>query len=152
MVVVSEVKHGFGFRGVFTSWSRLSVIHPVQTKDKLIRVSHSRIFTKRLELWRLKQNSQAESGTIGRTTQDVSVYAQQGFITVPVSEFVRKLLQHLYSLSVILQLGLHQRRELAHLLDLHTQTNQIKFTWFQLLCFASLPIGEHKQLNNICNK
>lgn len=39
-------------------------------------------------------------------------------ITAPVSEFVKEIVQHLHSLSVVLQLGIHQRRELAHLLYL----------------------------------
>lgn len=38
---------------------------------------------------------------------------------LPVSELVVKLIQHLHGLLVVLQLRLHQRRELAHLLNLH---------------------------------
>lgn len=33
MVVISKVKNGFGFWSVFTSWSRLSVVHPIYKRQ-----------------------------------------------------------------------------------------------------------------------
>lgn len=40
MVVVSKVKHGFGFGCVFTSCSRLSFIHPVQKHEQMHLPQH----------------------------------------------------------------------------------------------------------------
>lgn len=72
----------------------------------------------------------ASSTARWKTYAETCTAALNRFITAPVSEFAWKLLQHLHGLSVVLQLGLHQRRQLAHLLDLHTQSSSLSFTSF----------------------
>lgn len=71
-----------------------------------------------------------------------NTHAVQGHMLTytPVSEFVRKFVQDLNSLSVVLQLRLNQWRQLAHLLNLHRSTHTyIKYIKIYLFVTYSYP-------------